>query len=407
MPSSILSATRQLTLFSFALLSSFAFAQDSVQLADDNADVQSDQFELPKKLKNFEQLMAFVEKIDNLEPADDSEPAQEAHHRKVARTIVAAAEKLPTKELSDKDAMQAVFFRLQGLQILKRLGEEKVGERLAKAVDEALADKRADVQAVGAKFMIESGFSQWATWTDEQKSSLIQRITKYISSHSAEASQIEMVMAVVDFLGDMNSEKAASQLMSDLIPHFEKSDDPQIKQSLVMLKGINRRLQLPGNPIKLEGTLLDGSKLDWQSYRGKVVLVDFWATWCGPCRAEVPNILKMYDAYHDKGFEVLGISLDNTPEDAESYIEQNKLPWPTMFSEKASEQGWRHPMAVRYGITGIPRAILIDREGKVVHMTARGPYLERELRRLLGEPVARSKPRNDDSIQRVNYSQNE
>jgi thiol-disulfide isomerase/thioredoxin len=93
--------------------------------------------------------------------------------------------------------------------------------------------------------------------------------------------------------------------------------------------------------------MLDGSQLDWKSYRGKVVLVDFWATWCGPCRAEVPNVMKMYRDYHDKGFEVLGISLDDRREQAESYIKQEEIPWPTMFSDKSSERGWRHPMEYR------------------------------------------------------------
>jgi len=110
----------------------------------------------------------------------------------------------------------------------------------------------------------------------------------------------------------------------------------------------------------------------------------------------------MYRDYHDKGFEVLGISLDDQREQAESYIKQKEIPWPTMFSDNPSERRWQHPMAVRYGIMGIPRAILINREGKVVHMTARGANLGRELRRLLGEPVARAQQRSDDAfVQRV------
>lgn len=392
------------TLCPLLLLINNASAQENAVAATGAADTPGPMFELPSEIKSFDQLIEFVEKLDGMEPPDKSQAAQEAHHRKVARTIVAAAEQLSTKELSNEDAMQVVYFRLQGLQILKRLDEPKVSDRLSKAIDAALADERADVQAVGAKFMIESGFSQWAVWGDEEKEQLIDRIAKHISSRPAEAGHVEMVMAVVDFLGDMNGGESASRLMTELIPHFKKSDNPQILQSLTVLEGVNRRMQLPGNMIKLEGTLLDGSKLDWESYRGKVVLVDFWATWCGPCRAEVPNILKMYNAYHDKGFEVLGISLDNTADDAASYIKDTNIPWPTMFSDKPAERGWRHPMAVRYGITGIPRAILVNREGKVVHMTARGPYLEQELRKLLGEPVARSRSTEDNSLQPASFS---
>lgn len=401
---SIPSFTLKLSLLSMLLLSSTAYGQATAPADDETTTESAQQFELPEKFENFEQLVAFVEEIDAIETPTESREKRRAHQRKVARTIVAAAEMMPTKELSDEDAMQSVFFQLQGLRILKQLDEPKSAERLEKAIAEAQADERADVQAVGNKFMIETGFSQWAAWGEEERAALITKITEYIKSRPPEPSQIDMVMTVANTLANTNSEKFAAQLIKNSLQHFQQSDDPQIKQTLPMLEGINRRLQLPGNKIELSGKLLDGSELDWQSYRGKVVLVDFWATWCGPCRAEVPNILKMYEAYHDKGFEVLGISLDNTADDAESYIEQEDIPWPTLFSDKQSERGWRHPMAVRYGITGIPQAILVNREGKVVHMTARGPILERELRKLLGEPVAHSQRLQENRVQQVNFS---
>ena len=381
-----------------------AMGQVADSPATENAEGSAATFELPEKFENFEALMTFVQEIGAKEPAEQSRASLEMHHRKVARTIVAATERTTDEGLTNQDAMQRVYLQLQGLQILQQLGEPKTEAKLSKAIDLALTNKSADVQAVGVKFMVESGFGNWATWNNEDKKTWIQRIAKHIQSNSPAAQQIETITAVLDFVGERGGAKLADELTKSVLPHFQSSDDPQLKQSLPMLEGVNRRLQLTGNEIQLQGTLLDGTELDWKSYRGKVVLVDFWATWCGPCRAEVPNILKMYQAYHDKGFEVLGISLDNSPEEAEGYIKQSNIPWPTLFSSKASERGWRHPMAVRYGITGIPRAILVDRDGKVVHMTARGPLLEKELRRLLGEPVAYSHPSNSGSVVPVKYS---
>jgi len=386
---------------SLLVLSGTSFAQTTAEVADEATSQQAQMFAIPDTIQNFEQLMAFVEEIDALEPSGNSEQAETTHQRKVARTVVAATEKLFAKKLSDEDAMQSVYLKLQGLHILQKLDEPKASERLAKATDAALADPRADVQAVGTKFMVEAGFSQWMTWGKEEKTELIDKITAVVSSHGPDGNQVDLVMKVVDFLSQMNSEIYARQLLSKLMPHFQSSKDPQIQQVVTLLQGIDRRLNLPGNPIQLTGTMLDGSELDWESYRGKVVLVDFWATWCGPCRAEVPNVLKMYQAYHDKGFEVLGISLDEQSEQAETYIKQTKIPWPTMFSENPAERGWRNPMAVYYGVSGIPLAILVDREGKVVHMLARGENLGRELRRLLGEPVARSQQRTDTFVQQV------
>lgn len=386
---------------SLLVLSSTAFAQTTAVVADEATPKQAETFAIPDTIQDFEQLIAFVEEIDALEPSGNSEQAETAHQRKVARTVVAAAEKLFAKKISDEDAMQSVYLKLQGLRILQELDEPKASELLAKATDAALADKRADVQAVGTKFMVEAGFSQWTTWAKEEKNEWIDKITTVVSSHEPDATQVDLVLKVVGFLSQMNSEVDARQLLEKLMPHFQSSKDPQIQQVVALLQGIDRRLNLPGNPIKLTGSMLDGSELDWESYRGKVVLVDFWATWCGPCRAEVPNVLKMYQAYHDKGFEVLGISLDEQAEQAETYIKQTKIPWPTMFSKNPAERGWRNPMAVYYGVSGIPLAILVDREGKVVHMLARGENLGRELRRLLGEPVARSQQRTDTFVQQV------
>jgi peroxiredoxin len=114
--------------------------------------------------------------------------------------------------------------------------------------------------------------------------------------------------------------------------------------------------------------------------------------------------MRLYSAYHEKGFEVVGISLDNRREQAESYIEQYDLPWPNLFSEKANERSWEHPMAVYYGVTGIPLAVLVDRDGKVVSLMARGENLARELRRLLGEPLARSQTVADPLVRQVDTS---
>ena len=185
------------------------------------------------------------------------------------------------------------------------------------------------------------------------------------------------------------------------MPSFRNSSDEQVQGNLSMLEGIARRINLPGQEMELTGTLIDGELLDWSSYRGKVVLVDFWATWCGPCRAEVPNVLKLYHAYHEKGFDVLGISLDKTVEDAQSYLEQNEIPWATMFSGNEEERGWEHPMARYYAVNGIPRAILLDREGKVVSMNARGKELVRLLRKMLGEPLAQAESIEDGLVRQA------
>lgn len=129
---------------------------------------------------------------------------------------------------------------------------------------------------------------------------------------------------------------------------------------------------------------LDGKEISLDAYKGKVLLLDFWATWCGPCVAELPNVVKCYGEFHDKGFEVLGVSLDQDRKKLDDFISTKQIPWRQYFDGK----GWQNEVASAWQVHSIPRTYLVDHEGKVRYIGARGEALAPAIKTLLERAAA-------------------
>ncbi|KQS25476.1 TlpA disulfide reductase family protein [Dyadobacter sp. Leaf189] len=124
----------------------------------------------------------------------------------------------------------------------------------------------------------------------------------------------------------------------------------------------------------------EGKPVSLSSLRGKYVLIDFWASWCGPCRMENPNVVRMYDKFKDKGFDIYGVSLDDNEKAWKTAISKDNLKW-----QHGSElKKWNSGVAQTYGVNAIPATFLIDKDGKIIAKNLRGPALESKLMELLG-----------------------
>ncbi len=143
--------------------------------------------------------------------------------------------------------------------------------------------------------------------------------------------------------------------------------------------GALRRMNLAGKELELAGTSIAGGNLDSKQYRGKVLLVIFWSSWCKPCTEDLPQILELYSKYHNKGFDVLGINLDATSDLAHAYIKQHKIPWAQIH-----EQGGLESAPARdFGVISLPTMFLVDDSGKVVNRSATVSDLKKALPNLL------------------------
>jgi thiol-disulfide isomerase/thioredoxin len=126
----------------------------------------------------------------------------------------------------------------------------------------------------------------------------------------------------------------------------------------------------------LSGITLAGTQYHISAHRGRVVLVDFWATWCPPCRSELPRLKSLYERYHEEGLDIIGVSLDKTRDELSAFVQKKQIPWPQIFPDDPGEQGWENPLLQRYTVSSIPYTLVVDRNGKIVASGLVGEKLE-------------------------------
>jgi len=248
-----------------------------------------------------------------------------------------------------------IFRRLRDIEVRsgKELGEIRQRAELLDPEDEGSLDKlRAEFEKVNTKYVQE--------YSDSLK-----------DVHSPLVKLYYHLALQVPFTDSMKAElyeeAKASGLQGDLVQSFVRNYQAQMATAVGK---VAPEIVLPdtsGNPIALS------------SLRGKVVLIDFWASWCGPCRQENPNVANLYQRYKDKGFEIYGVSLDKEGAKWKEAIHQDGIHWVHV----SDLQEWRSAGARLYAVTSIPSTFLIDRDGKIIAKDLRGKALADKLQEVL------------------------
>ena len=196
------------------------------------------------------------------------------------------------------------------------------------------------------------------------------------------ASFSENLAATAVAAGDVAT---AREVYNTLIARFGNS--PNLRQKV---QAELKRLDTVGKPApQFSAADLAGSPVSLASYRGKYVLIDFWATWCSPCIAELPRLQAAYKNYHDSGFEIISVSLDENKSAVTDFVKARNIPWPQIHSASTSAD-----LVSAFGVITIPAVYLIDPQGSIVRLDLRGKALDETLNRLLKQAprTARENP---------------
>lgn len=340
---------------------------------------EEDPFALPKDA-GPSQLLRFIKKMQKY-------PAQTPEELEKMLTAIEQASDLvlKSKEADADNAEMAVKYKFMVYRTQIEHLEDKSALKRAEAFVKSLeGDKRIPKELLQEQ-SITVRVSMMPQMKPEARKALIDEVFAYLEKQGADKNTAGMAIEFCDVVEQLSDAKQAAEVYGRLMKFLATSKNAEIAALSKKYEGVARRLNLPGNPLEVVGVTADGKPFDWKAYRGKVVLVDYWATWCGPCIKELPNVLANYKKYHSKGFEVVGISLDEDEDALKEFLKERAIPWTTLFGKDEATRGWEHPMAVKYGVMGIPTVILVGKDGKVVNLEARGEKLGELLEQLLGD----------------------
>lgn len=286
---------------------------------------------------------------------------------------------LEHKDVDDKLYLTAAKAKLTSLQLAARYVRRSAKKEALEYATKLSEHKNVKVAKLGQQEVINARSSAISKLKEKEQLQLLEDTKAFYTKHGVDRSNASMLMQMARAFERGAKTEVAVQACKEFAALAKTSKLEKVVEYAGRLEGAGRRIGLMGKEMKIVGTTIDGDKFKWSDYRGKVVLVDFWATWCPPCVASIPHHKKLYDQYNERGFEIVAISQDDNKFALLKFLGEDESPWVNLFDED-------HPNAEYYGVMAYPTVMLVDKQGKVVSLNARGRVLDQKLAELLGPP---------------------
>ncbi len=314
----------------------------------------------------------------NQQKPTDAELA--AFRKKMGEAAGAAADKAKEFQVRFKDhkqAEQAKAIQREMLSSAVQLGADNRREELAALGGEPEGNGAPGAAPAAGPFeqKMQAAVAKARKLQDQGMDAVLDDFEKSVRELQKEFPQRPEIFGSLMEIAQLRGGEKAKAVAEEIIA---STDAP--KELKEMAKALKQKFDRIGKPFELKFKAIDGREVDLAALKGKVVLVDFWATWCGPCVAEIPNVVAAYEKLNPKGFEIVGISFDDDEDKLKDFVKRKKMPWVQFFDG----QGWQNKYAKEFGITGIPSMWLVDKKGNLRDLEARANLTEK-VEKLLAE----------------------